>query len=316
MKWNQKIARAVGQLLGWREDAYETAVLARQLDYVQAETYRVEYDELKARRFIPTAGDVPVGAKTFTYRQWDRFGMANVIHDYANDFKSVGVFAKEFTQKCEDVGDFYEYSLHDLEAAALSNTPLDSEMANAARMAIELAIDNIAAIGDPESGLPGFVNFENVPLVALPNGDWQNVATTTEEILEDMRFMAAAQVDNTHELHPPDTMILDPESFELVAGRAVGQNLDRTILSVFLATNPHIRSVEQWRKLTTAGADGGPRIMCYQRNPRVVQLQIPREFTQLPVQQLAAMFRTYCLARVGGVSWRLPLAAAYADNAA
>lgn len=316
MSFGRKLAAIAANMLGWREDAHETAVLARQLDYVQAQVYRTEYSELKALQFIPEASDVPVGAKTFTYRVWDRFGMAKVIKDYANDFEAVGVLAKEVTQKTVDLGDFYEYSLTDLEHAAFTNTPLSTELADAARLAMDLAMDNILSLGDPDTGLPGFVNFGNVPIATLPNGDWRNPSTTAMEKLADLRYLASVPVINTKELHKPDTLLLDTESYEDVAGTPVSDNApDKTILSVFLATNPHIRYVDQWGKLDTANADGdGPRIMVYQRDPRVVQAQIPRKFTQLPMQQVAAMFRTYCMAKLGGVSWRYPLAAAYADN--
>lgn len=314
-KINKRLAQRVAELLGWREDAHETAVLARQLDYVQAKAYDVEYSALKAEQFIPVATDVPVGAKTFTYRVWDRYGVAKIIRDYANDFEAVGVFAREVHQAPIDVGPFYEYSIRDLEAAAFAQVPLDAKLAQAARAAIDLAFDNIAALGDPDTGLPGFVNHENVPLITLPNGDWQGAGTTSAEILEDMRYIASRPHVNTKQVRSADTMLLDTESFEKVAGTPVGNDLTRTILDVFLATNPHIRNVDTWTKLDTAGADAGPRIMVYQRNPDVVDLQIPERFRQLPIQEMGAMFRAYCLGRIGGTCWRFPLAAAYADNA-
>lgn len=308
------LARRVAAALGWREDANETAVLTRALDYVQAEVYRVEYADLKAEQFIPVKTDVPKGAKHWYYRVWDKVGVAKIINDYANDFEKVDVFAREVPQGIVDVGDYYEYSIRDLEHAAFSNTPLDSELGIAVRDAIELAFDNIAALGDAATGLPGFLNHENVPLVTLPNGDWEDAGTTSEEILEDMRYLASRPYVNTSEKHPADTMLLDTESYELVAGRAVGLNLTDTILSVFLKTNPHIKNVDTWTKLNTASASGGRRIMCYKRDPRCVQLQIPERFRQLPTQEQGAVYKNYCLGRIGGTSWRHPMAAAYADN--
>jgi hypothetical protein len=315
MRWNKRIAIAAMTLLGLREDAHETAVLARQLDYVQAQTYDIQYTTLKSRQYVPEANDVPAGAKTFTYRQWDRFGIAKIIHDYANDFEAVGVFAKEFTNKLEDVGSFYQYSIADMEAAAFAGIPLDTKQAEAVRLSIDLAFDNIIALGSPDVNLPGFLNHPNVPLVVLPHGDWQNASRTAQEVLADMRYLASQVVLNTLEVHAPDTMLLDSTSYEFVAGTAIGQNYDRTILSVFLATNPHIKYVDQWTKLNTASATGGARIMVYKRDPAIVQCQIPIDFQQLPVQQEGAVFKTYCRGRCGGTVWHYPLAAAYADNA-
>lgn len=308
------LARRVAEALGWREDAHETAVLTRQLDYVQAEVYRVEYADLKAEQFIPVASDVPVGAKTWYYRVWDRVGVAKIINDYANDFEMVNVFCREVPQGVVDLGLGYQYSIRDLESAAYGNIPLDSELGLAVREGIEKGFDDIAAMGDASVGLPGFLNHENVPIVTLPNGDWEDSGTTSEEILEDMRYLASRPFVNTSEKHSADTMLLDTESFELVAGRAVGADLKETILSVFLKTNPHIKNVDTWTKLNTASASGGRRIMVYKRDPRVVQLQIPQRFRQLPMKEVGAMYITECLGRIGGTSWRHPMAAAYADN--
>lgn len=311
------LAARVAEALGWRQDAHETAVLTRQLDFVQAEVYRVEYADLKSELFIPVKSDVPVGAKQWFYRVWDKVGIAKIIHDYANDFERVDILAREVGQKIVDVGDYYEYSIRDLEHAAFANVPLDAELGLAVREAIELAFDNIAAKGDAATGLPGFVNHENVPVVTLPNGDWQDPTTTALEVLEDMRYLASRPFINTMQKRSADTMLLDTESYEYVAGTPVSSlNPDRTILDVFLATQRHIRNVDSWTKLDTANPDGGPRIMVYQRDPRVVQLQIPERFRQLPMQELGAVFRTHCLGRIGGTSWRIPLAGAYADNAA
>ena len=315
MRWNQRIAALAMGLLGLREDAHETAVLARQLDYVQAQTYDIQYTTLKSRTFVPEANDVPAGADTFTYRQWDRFGIAKVIHDYANDFAMVGVLAREFTNKLEDVGAAYSYSIRDLERAAFAGIPLDTKQAAAVRMAIDLAFDNIIALGLPDANMYGFINHPNVPIAVLPYGDWLNGSTTAAQVLADMRYLASVPVINTNEVHAPDTMLLPTDLYEFVAGTPIGQNYDRTILQVFLATNPHITAVDQWTKLNTASATGADRIMVYKRDPTIVQAQIPIDFQQLPVQQEGAVFKTYCRGRVGGTVWHYPLAAAYADNA-
>ena len=46
----------------------------------------------------------------------------------------------------------------------------------------------------------------------------------------------------------------------------------------------------------------------------VVELIIPQEFESFPPQARNLSFVVNCHARVGGVSWRYPLAAAYMDG--
>ena len=305
--------RDAARTFGLRMDARETAILARQLEYVKTRTYDVKYPAMKARTFIPVSKNVPPGAESITYRQWDQFGMAKVVANYADDLPLVDAMAKEFTTPVKSLGDGYQYSIQDLRASAMSGANLDTARATAARRAIEAGVDEIAAFGLPEANIHGFLNHPNVPVVAPVNGNW--AAATAEEILEDMNALVTAIVVNSKEVHTPDTLLLDSASFNLVASKPAGADLEKTVLAVFLSTNPYIRNVDQWTKLDTADADGtGPRIMAYARDPEVVELEIPQDFEQLPPQPRNLAFVVPCHARIGGTVIRYPLAMAYMDG--
>src|SRR3954470_19644785 len=97
-----------------RLDVGETAILARQLEYVKASTYDVKYPAFMARNFFPVATDTPAGAETISYYQWDQFGMAKVIANFADDLPMVDAFAKTFTSNVKSIGAAYKYSTQDL----------------------------------------------------------------------------------------------------------------------------------------------------------------------------------------------------------
>lgn len=313
-----QIAEFIASRLGDGErrlDANETAALARQLEHIKARTYDVKYPAFKARKFIPVNSDTPSGAETITYRQWDQYGMAKVVANAADDLPLVDVVAKEFSSKVKSLGDGYTFSIQDLRASAMMGVALDQQRANAARRAVEMAIDEIAAFGLPEAGIQGFLNHPNVPLVAVDFGNWDDPARTAAEILADLNKLVNSIVTTTREIHVPDTLILDTESFALLASKAVGSDLDRTILQVFLNTNPYIRNVDQWHKLDRADAAGtGPRIVAYVRDPEILQLEIPQEFEQFPPQARNLAFVVPCHARIGGTVIRYPLGMAYMDG--
>lgn len=308
-----EIATYIGRHLNVRLDARETAILSRQLEYVKSRTYDVKYPAMAARRFIPVSTETPNGADSITYSQWDQYGMAKVVANAADDLPLVDVVAQEFTSPVKSLGDAYTYSIQDLRRVAQSGQPLDAMRAQAARRAIESAIDEIAAFGLPEARLPGLLNHANIPIVAPDTGTW--ATATAEEILADLNKLVNSIVTSTKNVHQPDTLLLDTASFALLASMPTGADLQRTVLRVFLETNPYIRNVDQWHKLDTADAAGtGPRIVAYQRSPEVMELEIPQEFEQFPPQARNLAFVIPCHARIGGTVVRYPLAIAFMDG--
>ena len=302
------------QQRGIRLDAGETATLARQLEFIYAKTYDIKYTTLKARRFIPIDTSVDPGADFYTYRQWDMFGMAKIIANYADDLPRVDVLAKEYPAPIKSLGAAYGYSIQDLRRAAMSGSQLDAKRASATRRANEQAVDNIAAFGNADAGLGGFTNNVNVPLVAPDNGPWSGA--TPLEIIADLNKLVNSIIVATLETFEPDTLLFDTASFNRVNTTPMSStgDADKTILRFFLDNNPYIKNVDQWTKLTDAGAAGVTRLICYKRDPEVVELVIPQDYEQFPPQARNLEFVIPTHSRIGGVSVRYPLAMAYMDG--
>jgi len=299
---------------GIRLDAGETAAFARQLEYIYARTFDVRYAELKARRYIPVDNSVDPGAEFYTYRQWDQFGMAKLIANYADDLPRVDVLAKEYPAPIHSLGSSYGYSIQDLRRAAMAGSQLDSKRAMACRRANEQAVDEIAAFGDADAGLGGFTNHANVPIIGADNAPWSSA--TPLEIIADLNKLVNSIVTATLETFTPDTVILDTASFQIMNTTPMSTtgDADKTILRFWLDNNPYVRNVDQWVKLTDAGAGGVTRIVAYKRDPEVLELVIPQEFEQFPPQARNLAFVIPTHSRIGGVSVRYPLAMAYMDG--
>lgn len=307
-------------LLGERFDANETAALAQQLEYVKSQTYDIRYVETRARQFIPVSTEVDPGAEHITYRQYNEYGIAKLIANYADDLPLVDVDAREFSSPVRSLGDAYQWSVQDLRRSAMaarsgrgSTMDIDTRRARAARNAMERKVELLAAFGDAATGLPGLLNNPNVPLVTLPNGSW--ATATPAEILEDLRFLAQSVVTLTNAVEKPNTILMDVASYGLISGTPIGTDLDRTILSVFLDNNPYITDVDMWELLGTAdAAQTGPRLVVYNRDPQYLSLEIPQDFEQLPPQARNLAYVVPCHMRFGGVLIHYPLSMAYADN--
>ena len=310
------LAGAFYQRTGTRLDAGETAALARELEHIYAQTYDIKYAELKARKFIPIDTSVDTGAEFFTYRQWNMFGMAKIISNYADDLPRVDALAKEFPAKIHSLGASYGFSIQDMRRSAMSGSRLDNKRAMAARRAHEQAIDQIGAVGDADAGLQGFTNNTNVPLVTPVTGTWIGSAATPLQMIEDMNELANSIVIATLETFTPDTMLFSTEAFQRINTTPMSStgDADKTVLRFFLDNNPYITNIDQWTKLSDAGAGGVSRAVCYKRSEEVLALVIPQEFEQLPPQAKNLEFVIPTHSRIGGVRVQYPLAMAYMDD--
>lgn len=302
----------------YRVDAGETAIIARQLEYMRAKSTDVVYAESKALRLIPVASDIPDGAGSFVVQQWDMAGTAKIISNFADDLPKVSLLAQERAQIIQTVGNAYDYSIEELKASAFSGVPLQAKKASACRMIHERTLDELAAVGDTDANLPGFINNVNVPLVTPINGNWDGVATTGPKIIEDMYELEWSIWTVSKELFAPTDLLMSTGTYKLIATKeyvnASGNGLGKSILSVFLENSKFIKNVEPWHKLDLADAEGnGPRLVAYRKDPTVVELVLPRPFTQEPPQARNLTFVINCHSRIGGVQVNYPLGMAYMD---
>ena len=142
----------------YKLDAGESAFFARELEYVIAQTYDVQYKELKAFSLLPISSEAGVGATEITWRQYSKVGMAQIIADYARDFPRADVDGTEHTSKVKGIGVSYGYSIEEIRRSQMVGKRLDQRKAEAARRAVDQKINSIAFSGDSAHGLGGFIS--------------------------------------------------------------------------------------------------------------------------------------------------------------
>lgn len=302
-------------LVDERWDDKFTATLQKELEYVKAQTYDVKYPDLKARQLIPTSNEADNAAETITYRQWDEFGMAQIIANHADDLPLVDALVEEFTVRVYSLGVAYQYSIQDLRRSARTGSRLDQRRARAARTAIENRIENIAALGDTKAQLVGIANNPNVSIVTPITGTWSGA--TAAQIIADLHKLVNSVVIANKETFLPDTLLLDVTNYNLIATKLMSTTGDTgmTVLKSFLMTSPYVKQVIPWNKLARADSLGtGPRAIVYKKDPEVLSLEIPQEFEQMPPQPKNLSFYIPTHARIGGVIMYYPIAVGYMDG--
>jgi hypothetical protein len=304
-------------------DANESAFFERQLEHVKAQTYDVKYSFLKAAsgEIFQIDTSASNGDETITYQQYDQFGMAKIISDYADDLPRSDVKGTEFTAKVRSIGASYGYNVQEVRRAQRAGLPLQTRKSNAARRAVDSKIDRIAWYGDPDHGLFGLLNNPNITAQAAPAGaTTSNVPwiggspKNSEEILEDMNKIVRDMIELTKGMEAPDTILLPVKQHAKIHQTRLDSGTDTTIAEFFLRNNPSVRRILWINELKDvidlpSGASGPKDVMvALDTSMDTMALEIPQPFEQFDPEQRNLEFVVNCHARCGGLTIYYPLA--------
>lgn len=291
-------------------DDAQTLNLARQLEYVIAKTFDVEYPDLLALELIPVTNQVPDGANSWLYQQFDQVGAAKLITSYSDDLPIIDAVAEEFELPLLWFGAAYQWSQRDLKRMAMSSVPITDLRARAAREAIARKFDDVAAFGVTGTLMEGFVNNSNVPDISCSN---PLLTGTAEQCIAELSRIESTVIANTLGKHSPATLIMPSAHYGRLQFLRAGTTSDKTVLEYFLEKSSTIKEVRKWDKLLTA--DGGsPRAMAYTKDADLVAFELPNPFEQLPPQYRNLAAVVSCFGVCGGVSFFKPMSALYIDN--
>lgn len=296
-----------------RLDAAESAFFSRELEHVKAQTYDIKYPMLKSRLYVPVSNETPSGATTVTYEQYDRVGRAKIVQPDATDFPRVDVFGTEFTRPVRWGGASYGWSIIELRQAMMAGKPLDAKKAAAARRAQEELVDEVAAIGAPDYGIATGVINDAAITVEAATGEWDDPATTADEIIGDVQVMWTGITGDTEGVEAPNTLLVPDSQYAVLMTKPRSTTSDTTVLQFLRANFPGL-SVEPWYRLKTAGVASKDRAILYNRSPEYLQQEIPNEFEQLPVYQRGPNFEVGTLIATAGTTFYFPLSARYMDG--
>ena len=294
-------------------DANQTAFFSRELEYIKARTYDVEYPELKAMQLIPVSSEAGPGAESITYQQFDQMGLAQIIANYAQDLPRADIKGKEFTTPVRSLGTSYGYSLQEIRAAQFAGRNLEQRKANAARRAVEQKMNKIAWFGNEDYGLQGFITNPNVTRAAVEDDgtgsttQWEN--KTPDQILRDMNDLVNGIIDLTNGVEMPNTLLMPIKQWTQISTTARSSTSDTTILEFFLRNSPAITSVEWVNELKGASqlTPGQDIMIAYDRNPDKLSFEVPQLFEQFPAQERGLEFVVPAHARVSSVLIYYPL---------
>ena len=294
-------------------DSAESVYFARQLEYIYSRSYDIKYPDLKFRVYIPQSEEADPGAQTVTYEQFDEVGAARIGSSKSDKPPRVDIVGAEFTRPVRPVEASYGWTVQDIKSAAMAKRNLSQKRGRACRRAIELKLDEVAAIGAPLVGIPtGALNDAGVDINAS-GGSWVTPAAADTIILE-VATMWSDIVDDTNEVETANTLVLPGREWAHIATTPRSTTSDTTILDFIRKSFPDLTSISSWYRLATAGVGAVRRGWMYQRRDDILANEIPNDYEQLPVQPDGLQYVVYAFASTAGAVYYYPLAAHYLDG--
>lgn len=300
-----------------RLDANEGVFFARQLEYVKSQTYDIKRVSLSAFNLMPVSTEIPEGATTHTYRQYDSVGMAKVISNYANDLPRADALGKEFTSVIRSIGNSYGYNTQEIRSAMFAGMNLNGKKAMSAARAQQEKMNSLAFSGDAEHGIPGFLTNANVPEVTLAaDGTGSSKAFSTKTaalIVRDVNSLINKVITQSKGVHRASEVWMPIEQYALLQTTQNSTASDTTILKFLRANHPGVE-FKAVVELDGAGASGADRMYALENSIDNWQLNIPMLMKSYSPQQQGLEFVVPMESRFAGVTIEYPLAFAFCDG--
>jgi hypothetical protein len=312
------------KILDQRFDAAENIIFLRQLTAIEARWFDVKHAPRDGRKFVPTYSGGGIGPETesYLYRMANALGKAKKIISSTDDVPLVNVKGDETSQRFQEYGLGFEYSLNELQAAAKVNRPLEIDRAMQVRKGFDQQVDDIIALGDSSSALNGFPLLSGTDAFTLKTKaaggtKWLDATTgranaTPDEIIFDMTSMISQVVVNTHSSERPVRLLMGTVPYEYISNTPRASISDTTIKKFFLDTHPGFE-IFPWERLNDL--PGYPnRLVMYDPNPDNLCLLMAIEIQMMPPEP--RNFGWYVPARMktGGVISRYPKSIIVADG--
>lgn len=300
---------------------------------IEQTVYQIKYPSFDYASLVPVVTEGNEWARGTLFRSMDSAGKAEFLSGMAQDVPYASVTMSQYVKGFELAGIGYEWSLEEIQVAALEGRDLGNDKANAARRIAEQFLWNVCFTGKndgiiSEKGWTGVLNDPGVPVTTAPaNGNvnggtnstfWPN--KTSDQIQSDFNNTLTGIITTSIETEEADTVLLPTSRYNYIAStpRAVGT--DTTILSFLQTNNVYTQRTGQpltirgFRALETAGAGGTKRMVAYRRAPDVLRFHLPMPHQFLPPFQKASMtYEVAGIMRTGGTEVRLPYAMSYVD---
>lgn len=299
-------------------DASSSIFFRRELEFVKARSYDIEYADLMARQLFPVSSEAGAYAQVITWTQYDRVGMSQIISSYAKDLPRADITGEQISSPVRAHGLSFAYTVDEIMTAQAVGKNLEQRRVNAVTRGSEETIDNIAWYGDSATGLPGFLSNPNIPTGPVAPGvgggtTW--ASKTPAEILADINNLFGTMYAVTLKKEKATRLLLPVLQWNYIMSTPRSENSDTTIAAYVVANSPWLSSLDDImaiNEMDGAGTGGADMMAIYTPDPDKLTLEIPLELQFLPAQEIGLTFEVPSWGKVGGVIVYKPMSIRFA----
>lgn len=283
-----------------------------QRSHIEAEVLKKPYPAVRYAELIPIDTSANPFALSVTHFSQDSVGRAKFINGKGDDIPLVNIKGTKFEATVNMAGVGYSFSLEEIGAAQMMNRNLSADGADAARMAYEQFVDEVAFNGDTALGIEGLYNMTGITSAAAGA---TFAASTPDAILNIINTNLNAIYAGTLGIEMADTIILPLAEFGRLASTRLGDGSDTTILDFIRRANVYTvqtgqpLSIYGDRRLTT-------KMVIYRRDPGVLKMHMPMPLRFIPPQAVGLEIKVLGMFRFAPVSIRRPGAVRYVTGVA
>jgi len=133
---------------------------------MQAQVEEILYDTFRADAFYPIITNIPEGARSYSYRVVNRYGLGKFIDNAGKTANPATVSMQNVPYALEYGGIIPSWTLEDLRNAAFGGISLDTETIRAGTEGCMDHIEQVGISGDSAYGYTGLINNPDVTITA------------------------------------------------------------------------------------------------------------------------------------------------------
>lgn len=282
-----------------------------QRSHIEPVVLKKPYPQIRYPMMIPVDTSANPFAASVTFFSQDSVGKAKFINGKGDDIPLVNVTGTKFEQTINMAGVGYSFSLEEIGAAQMLGQNLSADGADAARMAYEQLVDEVAFIGNTTLGVQGLFNTTGITTIAAGA---TFAASTPDAVLAIINNALTAIESGSLGVEIADTIVL-PLALAGTMERRLGDGSDTTILDFIMRANRYTRrtglplTVEFSHRLTTT-------MVVYRRDPSVLKLHMPMPLQFIPPQMVNLEVKVLGMFRFAPINIRRPGAMRYVSGVA
>lgn len=284
--------------------------VTHQRSHIEAEVLKKPYPAIKYARMIPIDTSANPFALSVTHFAQDSVGKAKFINGKGDDIPLVNISGSKFEQTVNMAGVGYSFSLEEIGAAQMMGRNLSSDGADAARMAYEQFVDEVAFLGDTTIGVEGLYNMTGITTAAAGA---TFAASTPDGVLDIINTALVGIESDTKGIEVADTIVL-PLKVAGTMERRIGDTGD-TILDFIQRANRYSRQTGRPLNIEfDYRLDSLNKMLVYRRDPQVLKMHMPMPLQFIPPQPVNLEIKVLGMFRFAPVNIRRPKAVRYVSG--